>query len=693
VGVTITEHRPRRESRKSLNGVVCTAEGLMNTPTDPGAAPETKRLLEYFYAISGLRTLSGQHCLYWQWANAGQPATVAPDQHVLNTIGKIPAVFGTDFGDGQDAFHLQKTIDLIEQHADSGRIITISYHFPGTRENGGDLAKVVDPANTTVRPAFFARVEELVTLLRTLDVNGARVPVIFRPLHEMNAPWPLIWWGKDGAANLQTLWKEIWNRFHNRANPAENLHNVLWMFSTNAWLDSGNTVDPPTAYYPGHAFVDMLGVDAYIEAGYTWQQKYHDDLRILGGNRPIAITECGRLPDITTLRAAGQTHWVYWLTWYDRYSTAPAGDGHLPDNTPGRYQALLNEPSVVWRDPDIYLSDVLTDSGLTIPSAEYVDDATGRHWWYESPDIKVDASPASAADLTDPVNFDVFAGDSPKRNATNDVYVRVHNRGPAFAAGVKVKCLWTDATAGIPALPADYWQYFPDAWTAASPWNPVDPANPFVVINSIPPRSSRIVKIPWPVPATAAAHTCMLAMATCTGNALVGTTTTGVRNEKRIALRNLHVIDNPAFPMKMLVHMYPVRPIARTAELAIDAGELGGGRITVAVNQRSGRPLRPLDGKALSFRRTERPTVDRGFEQFELDVPQGTRRPLAPEHLPRISGIELRPDHPAVVEIEWSPTEPLEPGSTRALRVLQFEDETPQGGSTFVIRMPSKYRD
>ena len=658
-------------------------------PTDPGAGSETKRLLEYFYAISGLRTLSGQHCLYWQWDNAGQPATVAPDQHVLNTVGKIPAVFGTDFGDGQDAFHRQKTIDLIKQHADSGRIITVSYHFPGSR---GDLAGVVDPTNTTVRPAFFARVEDLVTLLRTLDVNG--VPVIFRPLHEMNAPWPLIWWGKDGAANLQTLWKEMWNRFHARENDAENLHNVLWMFSANAWLDSGNTVDPPTAYYPGHAFVDMLGVDVYTEARYTWQQQYHDGLRILGGNRPVAITESGRLPDITTLRAAGQTHWVYWLTWYDRYSIAPAGDGDLPDNTPGRYQALLNEPSVVWRDPDIYLSDVPTDSGLTIPSAEYVDDATGRHWWFESPDIKVDASPSSAADLTDPVNFDAFTGDSPKRNATNDVYVRVHNRGPAFAAGVKVKCLWTDATAGIPAFPADYWQYFPDAWAAASPWNPVDPANPFVVINSIPPRSSRIVKIPWPVPATAAAHTCMLVMATCTGNALVGTTTTGVRNEKRIALRNLHVIDNPVFPMKMRVHMYPIRPIARTAELAIDAEELGGGRITVVVNQGSGRPLRPLDGKALSFRRTEHPTtVDRGFEQFELDVPQGTRRPLAPGQLPRISGIELSPDHPTVVEIEWSPTEDLEPGSTRALRVLQFEDETPQGGSTFVIRMPSKYRN
>lgn len=216
----------------------------------------------------------------------------------------------------------------------------------------------MNPANTTARPDFFARIEQLVTLLRTFDVDGARVPVIFRPLHEMNGPW--FWYGKKGAADLRTLWKEIWNRFHNRANPAENLHNVLWMFSANAWLDSNGFVDSPAPYYPGHAFVDMLGVDVYIEGNSTWNQKYHDDLRTWGGSRPIAITENGRLPDITSLRATGQTHWVYWLTWFDRYDATPVATPQgtqFPDNTLARYTALLNEPSVVWCDPDIYLKD------------------------------------------------------------------------------------------------------------------------------------------------------------------------------------------------------------------------------------------------------------------------------------------------------------------------------------------------
>lgn len=181
-------------------------------------------------------------------------------------------------------------------------------------------------------------------------------------------------------------------------------------------------------------------------------------------------------------------------------------------------------------------------------------------------------------------------------------------------------------------------------------------------------------------------------MATCAGDALVGNTTTGVRNEKRVALRNVHVVDNPVFPVKVLVHMYPVRPFIKIGELAIDPGELQGGRVTIAIDQRSERPLRPLAGKTMSFRRSESATTDRGVKRFELDLPRQARRSLAPAHLPRVSGIELSPERPAVVEIEWLPAEQLQPDSTHVLRVLQFEAEMPQGGSTFVIRMPSQGR-
>ena len=106
----------------------------MNPATDLGAKPETQRLLDYFYSISGLRTLSGQHSLYWQWANAGEPAIVAPDQHVKNIIGRIPAVFATDFGDGQNATQLSHTIELIKQQARAAASLRSVTTFRSLRE-------------------------------------------------------------------------------------------------------------------------------------------------------------------------------------------------------------------------------------------------------------------------------------------------------------------------------------------------------------------------------------------------------------------------------------------------------------------------------------------------------------------------------------------------------------------------------
>jgi Glycosyl hydrolase family 26 len=150
----------------------------MNPPCDTMAAPETRALLDYFYSITGLRTLAGQQSLYWDCANAAEVLPVKQDRHVFNTVGKYPAVYGVDLGDGQDTFHLQRTMELIRRQATSGRIITVSYHFPGNR---GDLAGVVDVGNTTVRPPFIARVEQMVELFRSLDADGARVPTHFPP--------------------------------------------------------------------------------------------------------------------------------------------------------------------------------------------------------------------------------------------------------------------------------------------------------------------------------------------------------------------------------------------------------------------------------------------------------------------------------------------------------------------------------
>ncbi len=170
---------------------------------------------------------------------------------------------------------------------------------------------------------------------------------------------------------------------------------------------------------------------------------------------------------------------------------------------------------------DVNIRDNKLDTGESIPSPDNVPDPTllgSVVRWWESADIKVDAYPYFPADpLFDGVEFDLATAEDPVPNdAThpnpNHLYVQVHNRGPLSAHNVKVKVLYADASAGLPALPADFWANYPNDWTAASAWNTVDPAVPFQNIPELLPHTPKVLMWNWTVPVTAAEHTCMLAV-------------------------------------------------------------------------------------------------------------------------------------------------------------------------------------
>src|SRR5206468_3300559 len=101
-------------------------------------------------------------------------------------------------------------------------------------------------------------------------------------------------------------------------------------------------------------------------------------------------------------------------------------------------------------------------------------------------------------------------------------------------------------------------------------------------------RFSRIAKIDWPVPSTAADHSCLLAMATVVGDPIQRKDALSadreiqplVRSDKRVALRNLHIVSGPG-PFKFSLNLHPTTTILRPGELAIDTHQLSGGRVTV----------------------------------------------------------------------------------------------------------------
>ena len=216
-------------------------------------------------------------------------------------------------------------------------------------------------------------------------------------------------------------------------------------------------------------------------------------------------------------------------------------------------------------DADVFFRDHLMATGRQTPSPSGVVAAFedplqyvvlgDSLWWWECADIKVDALESTPPNYQMPVaavDYVAYESRLQHRNAqrgkVNRVYVQVHNRGIAPAANVTVKLLYANASAGLPPLPSDFWTAFPNNSTNTSIWTPIGTAK---VIPSLPAVEPTILEWDWTTPATAADHTCLLVVMDSPSNPIPAASkifdvNTLVQNEKRVGLKNLHIVNAPA---------------------------------------------------------------------------------------------------------------------------------------------------
>ena len=213
-------------------------------------------------------------------------------------------------------------------------------------------------------------------------------------------------------------------------------------------------------------------------------------------------------------------------------------------------------------DVDLYFRDHPMATGRQSPTASPVISAfedplqyvslSDQLWWWQCADIKVDALEGAVPSYQMPVSavdYVAFESKLQHRNAQrgkiNRVYVQVHQRGFAPGANVTVKLLYADASAGLPLLPSDFWTAFPNNSSNTTNWKPIGTAQ---VIPLLSPTEPIILEWDWNTPATAADHTCLLVIMDSPSNSIpagskvfdVGTL---VANEKRVGLKNLHVVN------------------------------------------------------------------------------------------------------------------------------------------------------
>lgn len=187
---------------------------------------------------------------------------------VNDVAGDFPGVYGFELGhlelgheQNLDSVNFDLMRRLIQDAHSKGGIITISWHpnNPVSGESAWDEETIVLPyilKGGLLYPKYRAWLSKVADFLNSLETKkGRKIPVVFRPYHEMTGPW--FWWGKDSATPEQ--YKQLWQETFDILTKEYNVHNAVFCYST-------DVVEHREEYlrnYPGDAYVDMLGIDLY----------------------------------------------------------------------------------------------------------------------------------------------------------------------------------------------------------------------------------------------------------------------------------------------------------------------------------------------------------------------------------------------------------------------------------------------
>jgi len=181
---------------------------------------------------------------------------------------------------------------------------------------------------TAGTPEYAATEHDLDVIAAELEVlRDAHVPVLWRPLHEANGRW--FWWGAGGPEPFKQLWRMMYENFTLK----HHLNNLIWVFSPGAETDLA-------AWYPGDAYVDIIGQDHYpLDGNHGPAKDVFDELvRMSGGKKLVALGENGPVPDPEQVERDG-AGWLFFTTW--------SGSILFEKTTPEQLRAYYNNPYVL----------------------------------------------------------------------------------------------------------------------------------------------------------------------------------------------------------------------------------------------------------------------------------------------------------------------------------------------------------
>ncbi|MBN2261601.1 MAG: hypothetical protein JW735_01735 [Prolixibacteraceae bacterium] len=289
----------------------------------PNPSVEAQALYRYLNDMYGKVMLSGQ-----MWA----PWGIEEVEYVYETTGKYPAVRGHDFIHEADN---QNEVRLAIEWWKKGGIPTIMWHW-GAPSVGEGYPNSKEEIN--IENCFIEGTVEYNEMWRELKAKAvhlealrdAKVPVLWRPMHELNGHW--FWYGKQGPENFKKLWRTMYNYYvHERG-----INNLIWVFC--------HTADIDTTWYPGNEYVDITGPDTY-DGGNSAHSEMFENAHKLNTPYPIAYHECG-VPPNPDQCLAQNAMWLWWMQWHT---------GHVQRTDKNYLKYVYNHDLVITLDeiPDI----------------------------------------------------------------------------------------------------------------------------------------------------------------------------------------------------------------------------------------------------------------------------------------------------------------------------------------------------
>ncbi|MGA5731549.1 glycosyl hydrolase [Streptomyces seoulensis] len=310
----------------AVAGWLTAAPSQAAVPAAPAAAaagPSTPQaVVDYLRQISGNHVVSGVH----NKEPLSNPAQYTAQAHSLT--GKWPGLWGGELGfRADDIANRQTLINQAKTEWNNGSLVSLTWHMcrpdvatcefdggiNGSRLSDAEWQQLITNG-TSLNTAYKNKLEGAVSYLQQLKDAG--VPVLFRPLHEMNEGWA--WWGGRPGANGSARLFQITRDYLT----SRGLNNIVWVWNIKDTDANSGSAGVPS-FYPGDNYVDVASLDPW-RRGYPTSDWYQALVNISHG-KPISLAEVGTVP--TPSQLAAQPKWAWFMIWAEYLTSGNSASG------------------------------------------------------------------------------------------------------------------------------------------------------------------------------------------------------------------------------------------------------------------------------------------------------------------------------------------------------------------------------